>query len=89
MWACESIIKNKQHGSLKRGNFGGKPKFYGASKQTEKKRVAEKQKLIRKKERHFRGLKRYFLDSLKRYKVIVGLSEKDFDAYKIVQYSKQ
>ena len=31
----------------------------------------------------------YFLDSLKRYKVIGGLYGKDFDADKIVQYSKE
>ena len=27
---------NKQHGDLKRGNFAGKPKLYGTSKQKEK-----------------------------------------------------
>ena len=43
MWACVSIIKNKQHGSWKRGNFGGKPKFYGTFKQKEKKRMGEEQ----------------------------------------------
>ena len=30
----------------------------------------------------------FFLDSLKRYKVMGGLSGKDFDVDKIVQYSK-
>ena len=53
--------------------------------------MGEKQKLIRKKEIYFKGLKivEYFLDSLKRYKVIRGFSGKDSDADKIVQYSKQ
>ena len=56
-----------------------------------KKRMGEKQKLIRKKERRFRGWRDSWilLDSLKRYKVIGGFSGKDFDADKIVQYSEQ
>ena len=56
-----------------------------------KKRMGEKQKLIKKKERSFRWTKEmieYLLDSLKRYKVMCNFSRKDFDADKSVQNSK-
>ena len=55
MCACESIIKNKQHGSLKRGNFGGKPKFYGASKQNGKKRIGREAETDKEKRKTFQG----------------------------------
>ena len=54
--------------------------------------MGEKEKLIRRKRKTFRGTEEiveYFLDSLKRCKVIGGLSGKNFDAGKIFQYSKQ
>ena len=47
-----------------------------------------KRKTDREKRNTFQGTEEiveYFLDSLKRYKVIGGLSEKGFDADKIVQ----
>ena len=46
----------------------------------------------KKKRKTFQGseeIVEYLLDSLKRYKVIGRFSGKDFDAEKIVQYSKQ
>ena len=62
----------KHHGDLKRGNFAGKPKLYGTSKQKEKTyaRETETEKEKRKKFQWTEEMVEYLLDSLRRYKVM-------------------
>ena len=58
----------------------------------EKKAYGRETETDKEKRKTFQGTEEiveYFLGSLKRYNVIGGLSGKDFDADKIVQYSKQ
>ena len=61
--------------------LSSKKKAYGRETETDK----EKRNIFQGTEE----IVEYFLDSLKRYKVIRGFSGKDSDADKIVQYSKQ